>query len=320
MGRRSLGGFANVAGYPSVFAPSARGRSEMGKAIVGVIGGTGLGEALGGIGQGEARWVETPFGRPSGPITITEVAGVPVALLSRHGEGHLLNPSQVPYRANIFALKSLGVTHIVASGAVGSLKEEVAPRHLVIPDQVIDKTFRRASTFFDELAVHVEFAAPFCTCVRNVLVKAAVGLPTRVHQGGTYVCMEGPQFSTRAESEIHRSWGASLIGMTVMPEAKLAREAEICYGLVALPTDYDCWRPHPASVDQAKLIEEILGNVKAATANAIELIKRALPQIPALAEKSCPCQSALALAIWSDKARIPGETKKRLAPLLGKYL
>ncbi|MGB8930850.1 MAG: S-methyl-5'-thioadenosine phosphorylase [Anaeromyxobacteraceae bacterium] len=292
----------------------------MSQVVVGVIGGTGLGEALGALGLGEVREVETPFGRPSSPITLTDVGGVRVALLSRHGEGHLLNPSQVPYRANIYALKTLGVTHIVASGAVGSLREEVAPRQLVIPDQVIDKTFKRANTFFDDLAAHVEFAAPFCNSVRSVLVKSAVGLPARTHQGGTYVCMEGPQFSTRAESEIHRSWGASLIGMTVMPEARLAREAEICYGLVALPTDYDCWRPHPASLDQAKLIEEILGNVKAATANALELIKRAIPQIPALAEKPCPCQSALALAIWSDKARIPAATKAKLAPILGKYL
>ena len=292
----------------------------MSRVVVGVIGGTGLGEALGAIGQGEVREVETPFGKPSGPITLTEVGGVRVALLSRHGEGHMLNPSQVPYRANIFALKSLGVTHILASGAVGSLREEIAPRNLVIPDQVIDKTFRRAGTFFDELAVHVELAAPFCNGVRSVLVKSGVGLPTRCHQGGTYVCMEGPQFSTRAESELHRAWGASLIGMTVMPEARLAREAEICYGLVALPTDYDCWKPHPASLDQAKLIEEILGHVKAATQNAVELIKRAIPQIPSLAEKPCPCQSALAPAICSDKNRVPAAARKKLAPIIGKYL
>jgi len=292
----------------------------MSRAVVGVIGGTGLGEALAGIGQGELREVDTPFGKPSGPITVTEVGGVRVALLSRHGEGHLLNPSQVPYRANIFALKTLGVTHILASGAVGSLREEIAPKHLVIPDQVIDKTFRRAGTFFDELAVHVELGAPFCNSVRSALAKAAVGLTTRCHQGGTYVCMEGPQFSTRAESELHRAWGASLIGMTVMPEARLAREAEICYGLVALPTDYDCWRPHPQNVDQAKLIEEILANVKAATQHAIELIKRTIPQIPALSERPCACQSALALGIWSDKNRIPAATKKSLAPLIGKYL
>lgn len=292
----------------------------MSRVVVGIIGGTGLGEALGTLGQGEVREVETPFGRPSGPITLTEVGGVPVALLSRHGEGHLLNPSQVPYRANIFALKSLGVTHVIASGAVGSLREEVAPRHLVIPDQVIDKTFRRAGTFFDDLAVHVELASPFCGSLRNALVKGGAGFPVRIHQGGTYVCMEGPQFSTRAESELHRSWGASLIGMTVMPEAKLAREAELCYALVALPTDYDCWRPHPANLDQGKLIEEILGNIKTATQNALELVRRSMPHVAALAEKSCACQSALALGIWSDKSRLSEETRTRLKPLLGKYL
>jgi 5'-methylthioadenosine phosphorylase len=292
----------------------------MGQLRVGIIGGTGLGETLGTLGSGETKIVETPFGRPSGPVTVTEIAGVPVALLSRHGEGHLLNPSQVPYRANIFALKKLGVTHILASGAVGSLKEELAPKHLVIPDQVIDRTFRRPGTFFEDLAVHVEFASPFCPALRNLLVKSSAGLPARVHQGGTYVCMEGPQFSTRAESELHRAWGASLIGMTVMPEAKLAREAEICYALVALPTDYDCWRSHPQSVDQTKVLEEIIGNVKAATQNALELVKRAIPGVPALAEKTCSCQTALALGIWSDKKLIPPETRKKLEPLVGKYL
>ncbi len=292
----------------------------MARAVVGVIGGTGLGEALGTLGQGEVREVETPFGRPSGPITLTEVGGVPVALLARHGDGHLLNPSRVPYRANIWALKALGVTHVLASGAVGSLREEIAPRHLVIPDQVIDRTSGRASTFFDELAVHVELASPFCGTLRNALVKGGAGFAARIHQGGTYVCMEGPQFSTRAESELHRSWGASLIGMTVMPEAKLAREAELCYALVALPTDYDCWRPHPSHLDQAHLIEEILGNVKVATQNAVELLRRSIPHVAAAAERPCSCQSALALAIWSERSRIPAEARERLRPILSKYL
>jgi 5'-methylthioadenosine phosphorylase len=292
----------------------------MARGLIGVIGGTGLGEALGALGAGEVREVDTPFGRPSGPVTLAEVAGERVALLARHGAGHLRNPSTVPYRANIWAMKSLGVTHLLATGAVGSLREEVAPRHLVIPDQVIDRTFRRPSTFFEDLAVHVELATPFCATLRNVLAKAATGFPARVHQGGTYVCMEGPQFSTRAESELHRSWGASLIGMTAMPEAKLAREAEICYALVALPTDYDCWKPHPATLDQAKLIEEILGNVKAATQNALELIRRTVPRIAEIGDKPCACQSALALAVWSDQARVPAEVKERLRPLLGKYL
>jgi 5'-methylthioadenosine phosphorylase len=287
--------------------------------MVGVIGGSGLGEALGGLGGGEVRHLPTPFGNPSAPITLTELGGVRVALLARHGEGHAFNPSTVPYRANIYALKSLGVTHILASGAVGSLREEIAPRNLVIPDQVIDRTSRRPGTFFDDLAVHVEMASPLCPMLRNVLVKAGTGLPTRVHQGGTYVCMEGPQFSTRAESELHRRWGASLIGMTAMPEAKLAREAEICYALVALPTDYDCWKPHPASLDQVKLLEEILGNLKAATQNAVEMIRRAIPLVPGI-DKPCSCQSALALAIWTDRSKIPPQAREQLKAILGKYL
>ncbi len=294
----------------------------MARGVVGIIGGTGLGEALGALAGGEAREVDTPFGPPSGPITLAEVDGQRVALLSRHGEGHLRNPSTVPYRANVWALKSLGVTHVLASGAVGSLKEELAPRNLVIPDQVIDRTFRRASTYFDDLAVHIELATPFGPPLRNVLAKAGTGpgFPARVHQGGTYVCMEGPQFSTRAESELHRSWGASVIGMTAMPEAKLAREAEICYALVALPTDYDCWKPHPATLDQAKLLEEIHANVKTATQNALELIRRAIPKVAEIADRPCACQSSLALAIWSDKAKIPADAREKLAPILGKYL
>jgi len=293
----------------------------MGETTVGVIGGTGLDEVLGALGPGEIHDLETPFGRPSSPVVTTQLAGVRVALIKRHGEGHVLNPSEVPYRANIYALKALGVTHILASGAVGSLREDLAPRQLVIPDQVIDKTFRRAGTFFEAGAVaHVELASPFCPNLRKVLAMAAAGFPTRVHQGGTYVCMEGPQFSTRAESELHRSWGASLIGMTVMPEAKLAREAEICYALVALPTDYDCWRAHPGHVDQVQLIDEILGNVRAATQSALELIKRAVPALAAQADKPCACQSALKLALWSDRSKIPAETRRALWPLLGKYL
>ena len=184
----------------------------MDRVMVGVIGGTGLGEALGALGAGEARTVTTPFGDPSGPITITEVNGVQVALLPRHGPGHLLNPSRVPYRANIFALKALGVTHVLASGAVGSLREDYAPRSLVVPDGLIDRTYRREGTFYDDLAVHVELASPFCGGLRKLLVRSGTGMPVRVHEGGTYVCMEGPQFSTRAESELHRSWGARSSG------------------------------------------------------------------------------------------------------------
>jgi 5'-methylthioadenosine phosphorylase len=288
--------------------------------MLGIIGGSGLEHAMGALGRSRSHDVDTAFGKPAAPIVTTEVGGVPIALLKRHGEGHVFNPSTVPYRANILALKQLGVTRILATGAVGSLREEIAPRSLVIPDQVIDKTFRRAGTFFDEIAVHVELASPFCPSLREVLARASASSPTRVQQGGTYVCMEGPQFSTRAESELHRAWGASLIGMTVMPEARLAREAEICYALVALPTDYDCWRPHPHALDQFELLEEIIGNLKAASANALELIRAALPQVSALGNHGCPCRSALELAIWSDRDLIPASTRERLRPILGKYL
>ncbi len=288
--------------------------------MLGIIGGSGLEHAMGALGRTRSHDVDTAFGKPAAPIVTTEVDGVPLALLKRHGDGHVFSPSTVPYRANILALKQLGVTRILATGAVGSLREEIAPRSLVIPDQVIDKTFRRAGTFFDDLAVHVELASPFCPSLREVLARASASSPTRVQQGGTYVCMEGPQFSTRAESELHRSWGASLIGMTVMPEARLAREAEICYALVALPTDYDCWRPHPHALDQFELLEEIIGNLKAASANALELIRAALPQVSALKNHGCPCQSALELAIWSDRELIPASTRQRLRPILGKYL
>jgi 5'-methylthioadenosine phosphorylase len=234
--------------------------------------------------------------------------------------GHLLNPSSVPYRANIFALKQLGVTRIIASGAVGSLREAIAPRDLVLPDQAIDRTFRRPGSFFEGLAVHVEMAAPFCPALRAALTSAAPAVPAKVHLRGTYVCMEGPQFSTRAESEMHRQWGGDLIGMTLMPEAKLAREAEICYACVALSTDYDCWRAHRTDVDHIHLLEEIIGNVQAATQNAFGLIRAGLPAIALLPDSACTCQEALRLAIWSDRRQIPREVRDRLAPLTAKYL
>jgi 5'-methylthioadenosine phosphorylase len=287
---------------------------------IGVIGGTGLGEALGTLGSGETHRLETPYGAPSAPIVTTEIAGVPVALLARHGEGHRFNPTRVPFRANIFALKLLGVTRILATTAVGSLREKIEPTHLVIPDQVIDKTFLRPNTFFDDFAVHVDFASPFCPTLRRELLASGAEVSTRVHEKGTYVCIEGPQLSTRAESELHRTWGADLVGMTVMPEAKLAREAEICYAVVALPTDYDCWRPSPGDLHQVQVIEEILRNLKQATHNALELVRRVLPSIGREAGRSCACQSSLSMGIWSDRSQISIEARRRLAPLVGKYL
>jgi 5'-methylthioadenosine phosphorylase len=285
--------------------------------MLGIIGGSGLGPALRTLGGTSTR-VETPFGPPSAPIVVATVDGLQVAVLARHGEGHVYNPTRVPARANIFALKTLGVTHVLASAAAGSLHEDVRPRELVIPDQVIDRTYRRPGTFFEDIAVHVEFALPFCPTLRTVLL----GLPSevKVHQRGTYVCMEGPQFSTRAESELHRSWGADLIGMTLMPEAKLAREAELCYAAVCLPTDYDCWRPTPDDLDKHALLREIVGNLQAATAAALALIRRAVPAVRSLAGTTCTCQNALAQAIWTDRNSIPEDVRSRLRPLLGRYL
>ena len=286
---------------------------------VGIIGGTGLESALGALAEGRSHELSTPFGRPSGPIVTGEVEGVPVALLARHGPGHLLNPSQVPYRANIFAMKMLGVTHLLATGAVGSLREKIRPGELLIPDQVIDRTFRRATTFFDDLAVHVELASPFCPTLRAALIEVGKKSRVPVHRDGTYLAMEGPQFSTRAESELHRAWGADLVGMTAMPEAKLAREAELCYAMVALVTDYDCWRPPRAAIEQQELLREIIGNLERASANAIALIRKTLRKLAATARQPCRCQSALTLGIWSDRERISQETRDRLGPLLARH-
>ena len=286
---------------------------------IGIIGGSGLGEALG-VEGGEQRTVDTPFGVTSSPLLLTRWQQVDVVILQRHGPGHTYNPTQVPYRANIYALKSLGVTHIVASGATGSLREHIHPGELVIPDQVIDRTFQRPRTFYDQAAVHVEMAEPFCPVVRQWLMDAGQRLDSvTIHKKGTYVCMEGPSFSTEAESNMHRAWGGDLIGMTCMPEAKLAREAEIAYGLVALPTDYDCWRAHDPNVDQQRLLAEILGNLKAASNASISLVKEAINDISMLEEQRSPAQDALKLAIWSDKTRIhPGEVE-RLRALWGRY-
>ena len=292
----------------------------MSEALVGLIGGTGLGDALTQEVRGEKVVVDTPFGRPSAPIILTEVGGQQVAVLARHGPGHEFNPAQVPYRANLFALKKLGVTHILASAATGSLQEHIAPRSLVVCDQTIDRTLRPGRTFFDDFTVHVEFSQPFCGQLRQVLIDAAKGLAMQVHPRGTYVCMEGPQFSTRAESLMHREMGGDLIGMTAMPEAKLAREAEICYALIGIPTDYDCWREHEPGQSPDAVLESILTNMAAGTASAIQLLKRAVPRIARTATADCPCRSALAKAIWTQRPAIPAEAIKRLAPLVGKYL
>lgn len=287
---------------------------------IAIIGGSGLGQAFAEQAGGREVSVETPFGRPSSPILMTRWAGVDIAFLARHGKGHVFNPSIVPYRANIFALKKLGITHVISSGATGSLREEIQPGHLVICDQVIDKTFRRESTFFDDgLVAHVEFAEPFCRQMRTLLVEAGKQVKTVVHDKGTYVCMEGPQFSTVAESRMHRQWGGDLIGMTCMPEAKLAREAEMCFALIGLPTDYDCWRPHDPSLTRQALLREIIGNLEVATRNAIDLLRIVLPVLAERLEPIDCCRSALELAIWSDKAKVRREVVDRLDPIVGRY-
>jgi len=290
--------------------------------MVGIIGGTGFGQALGARPGGELHHVRTPYGEPSAPILRTRWDGVEIAFLPRHGDGHVYPPSAVPYRANIYALKLLGCTHVLASGATGSLREEINPADLVIPDQVIDRTHRRESTFFDGpgLAAHVEFSHPFCPTLRRVLLSVAEAAGTTVHDGGTYVCMEGPAFSTVAESRMHRAWGGDLIGMTCLPEAKLAREAEMCYALIALPTDYDCWKPHDPGMDRHALLEEIIRNVESATQRGIRLVEAALRAMADRPPAPCSCRTALDLAVWSKLTKAPAAVIDRLHPILARRL
>ena len=292
----------------------------MAKVKVGIIGGTGLGEALLGDSGGQPQDIDTPFGKPSDVVIEAQWHGTPVALLGRHGPGHRLGPSAINYRANMYALKALGCTHVIASGAVGSLRHEIQPKQLVIPDQIIDKTYRRVGTFYEEFfAAHVEMASPFCPVLRRHLLACADAVPTTVHESGTYVCMEGPAFSTRAESEMHRGWGGDLIGMTAMPEAKLAREAEIAYALVCLPSDYDCWRPHPLDLGKHELLKEIIDNLTDATANALTLIKAALERFDEIADTPSPAHTAMELGIWTQRDTIPATTWQHLAALISKY-
>ena len=288
---------------------------------IGIIGGSGLGDALLSEMPGEATAVDTPFGTPSDQIIETQYKGVDVALLNRHGAGHVFSPSMINYRANICALKQLGCTHIIASGAVGSLRHEIVPKHLVIPDQIIDKTYRRVGSFYDDyFAAHIELASPFCPVLRQHLLSCADAVSTTVHEGGTYVCMEGPAFSTQAESEMHRAWGGDLIGMTVMPEAKLAREAEMAYALVCLPSDYDCWRPQPHELEKHELLKEIIGNLTEATANAIALIRAAIDRFDEIARTPSPAHTALELAIWTDRSKLAPAAKEHYGVLVEKYL
>ncbi|MHC4184613.1 MAG: MTAP family purine nucleoside phosphorylase [Planctomycetota bacterium] len=260
--------------------------------------------------------VETPFGKPSTSILVGKLGQRQVAFLNRHGKGHKLSPTDVPYAANIFALKKLGVRAVISSGAVGSLSEKIAPGDLVVVDQFIDKTFKRVNTFFGGFAaVHCEMAEPLCTRLRTVLQDTARTIDVNTHPEGTYICMEGPQFSTRAESLMHRAWGGDLIGMTAMPEAKLAREAQICYALVALPSDYDCWRPHRAGQDKQTLLKEIIANLQTATASCLKLIEAILHTDRQLAHEDCPCRKSLDLAVWTDQTQIDPSEKEKLKVL-----
>ncbi len=290
---------------------------------IGIIGGSGLGEALlesFDPSEIERHELDTPFGRPSSPIVTGRFGDVPVALLQRHGTGHIYNPGMLPVRANIFALKRVGCTHIIASGACGSLREEIEPGSIVMCDQLIDKTNGRDRTFFENAAVHVEFAEPYCPVMRSWLLAAAANLDgSHVHEKGTYVCMEGPRFSTRAESHMHQQWGADVVGMTACPEAALAREAEMACALVALPTDYDCWRPREEGMDEQSLLSEIIGNLQRATDACISLIRAAMLDTTMLRAAPSPAHDALRLAIWSDKAKIDPSEVERLRVLWGRH-
>ena len=282
---------------------------------IGIIGGSGLYE-IEGVDIIEEREVDTPFGDPSAPVTIGELDGRRVAFLPRHGLQHQYNPTSVPYRANIWALKSLGVFWLMTVSAVGSLREEIVPgEDFVVPDQVIDKTFRRANTFFEEIAVHAGLSYPYHPMLRKVLLGACREQGIGTHDGGTYVCMEGPAFSTKAESEMHRQWGADLIGMTAMPEAKLAREAEMCYAGIALPTDYDVW----FDADYVD-VGDVLDNMRRNVERVRGVLKDAIGEVPLAREEECDASSALEHAIVTDHDAIGESTRHKVGLIIGDYL
>ena len=286
----------------------------MQQAEIGIIGGSGLYSMPGLTGVHEER-VDTPFGNPSDAFVLGELEGRRVAFLARHGRGHRILPSEINFRANIYALKKLGVERIISMSAVGSLKEEHRPGEFVVIDQFIDRTFHRVSTFFgDGIVGHVAFGDPVCATVAGVIAAACKAEGVTAKSGGTYVCMEGPQFSTRAESNLYRSWGADVIGMTNLQEAKLAREAEICYATAAMVTDYDCW--HEGHDDVT--VEQIVAVLNQNAANACKVIKAAVAALPK--ERTCACQSALQYALLTSRDAIPASTREKLDLLIGKYL
>jgi len=281
---------------------------------IGIIGGSGLYEMAGLTRVREVR-VATPFGKPSDAFRLGTLEGRRVAFLARHGRGHLISPSELNFRANIYAMKKLGVERILSVSAVGSLREDFRPMDMVLPLQFFDRTRERKSTFFDRgVVAHIGFSDPMCPTVVNALAKASAETGVTVHQGGTYVCMEGPAFSTKAESNAYRAWGMDVIGMTNLQEAKLAREAEICYATLAMVTDYDCWHPEHDAVSVSQIIEYLNRNVE----HAQSILRATLKHLPK--ERHCKCPSALAHAILTDRRKIPAQAKKRLNLLIGKYL
>ena len=284
------------------------------QARIAVIGGTGL-YNIEGITAVKEVYPETPFGKPSDAILVGKLGGVGVAFLARHGRKHTISPTEVPSRANIYALKMLGVEFIISSNSCGSFKEKLAPGHLLIPDQIIDRTRGRVSTFFNGgIVAHIQFADPFCPVLSGIVFTAAKETGATVHQGGTFIAMEGPAFSTRAESRLYKSWGADVLGMTVLPEAKLAREAEICYASIACITDYDSW--HEAK--EAVSVEAILTTMRNNINFARETIKISARRMPS--KRTCGCANALAGAITTDLKAIPEKKKTELALLIGKYV
>jgi 5'-methylthioadenosine phosphorylase len=283
-------------------------------ASLGVIGGSGV-YAIEELRAGEEIAIETPFGMPSAPIRRGSIGGTDILFLPRHGAGHVLSPSEIPYRANLYALKQLGATHVVSLSAVGSLREDLPPRTLVIPDQIIDRTVMRERTFFDQgVVAHVGLADPYCPALTEALGDAARAAGRAVARGGAYVCIEGPQFSTRAESNLYRGWGAAVIGMTAMPEARLAREAELCYAALAMVTDYDVWHDSEADVSVDVVLSNLQASSEAATAILRQLAEGGLP------ERSCSCGAALDHALMTAPDRITPEAKARVGLLVGSRL
>ncbi len=286
----------------------------MDNAHIGIIGGSGLYDMADVTDRKEVT-LTTPFGDPSGPYLLGSLRGKRVAFLARHGAGHRISPSELNFRANIYGMKTLGVEYILSASAVGSLKEEYKPMDIVIPDQFIDRTKGRISTFFGRgLVAHVGFAHPFCRILSGIAYDNGMKAGATIHKGGTYVCMEGPQFSTLAESKLYRSWGADIIGMTNLQEAKLAREAEICYTTIALVTDYDCWHPDHDSVT----VDMVIGNLMQNAKTAQQIIAGAVEQLPFA--RTCECATALKFALITRPEAISPQIRKDLAPLVGKYL